>query len=296
MAGLIDSKTRIIDAQLTLRGKRSLSSGGISVKYISFSDIGAKYESDGTGVAVEPLQLGFEAFNTSNDEITVTTDDFGSLNGFDGDGFSVRPDGSASPSLSSTAVSDLIFSGSLESFDNQRLISTRDALFNDPGFSVSPNEISYSVTDTFPFKDEPSVTSIDDVESLFADKRLSRSIRFQYLPPIQRTITTVGNEIPFGSYANVREDNIKEEELETIINSLESHTLTTSRYTDKNEMCMQLFESSSSGFAKLDIIEFGNLQLRKESGKQRKLYFIGKIYDDGFGNPTFVNMFDLVIE
>ena len=61
-------------------------------------------------------------------------------------------------------------------------------------------------------------------------------------------------------------------------------------------MCMQLFESSSSGFAKLDIIEFGNLQLRKESGKQRKLYFIGKIYDDGFGNPTFVNMFDLVIE
>jgi len=73
MAGLIDSKTRIIDAQLTLRGKRSLSSGGISVKYISFSDIGARYESDGTGVAVEPLQLGFEAFNTSNDEITVTT-------------------------------------------------------------------------------------------------------------------------------------------------------------------------------------------------------------------------------
>jgi len=294
MAGLLDSKTRVIDAKLTARGRASLIAGGLEVKYISFSDSGATYTDDGSGVAEEPLPIGFEVFSTSNDEITVTSDDFGDMNSFSGNGYYVRQDGTAAQSDS--AVNDLIFSGSLESFDNQRLISTRDVLFTDPGLSLSPPSVSFSVTEDSPFNGEPSESSIDDIESLFADKRLGRSVRFQYLPPIQRTITTTGNEVALGSYADVREAGIAEQDLEATMATLQSQKVFTSRYTDRNEICMQVFESSSSGLAKLDIIRYGDLQVRGETGKQRSLYFVGKVYEDGYGNPTFVNLFDLVIE
>lgn len=296
MAGLLDSKTRVIDARLTARGRTSLVAGGLDVRYISFSDSGATYEDNGYGVAEDPLPIGFEAFSTSNDEITVTSDDFGDLNSFSGNGYMVTRSGQANSYLSASAVSDVIFSGSLESFDNQRIISTRNVIFDDPGLSASPSEVSFSVADDRPFDAEPSVTSVDDVESLFADRRLGRSINFRYLPPIQRTVSTVGNEISLGEYIDVREEQITEDEIEAILSSLESQKINMSKYTSGNEVSMQLFESSSNGLVKLDIIRYGELQERSASGKQRTLYFIGKVYEDGYGNPTFVNLFDLVIE
>ena len=296
MAGLLDSKTRVIDAQLTARGKSSLINGGLDVSYISFSDIGATYEDNGTGVAVEPLPVGFETFSTQNDEITVTSDEFGDLNGYGGNGYAVNRDGKENPYQSSGAISSLIFSGSLESFDNQRLLSTKNVIFDDPGLSTSPNELSFIVSDEKPFNGEPSVTSIDDVESLFADKRLGKSVNFLYLPPIQRTITTVGNEVPLGQYVDVRETAITDDEIESTISNLDSQSVKMSKYTDRNEVSLQLFESSSNGLVKLDIIRYGELKTRGESGRQRSLYFAGKVYEDGYGNPTFVNLFDLVIE
>jgi len=299
MAGLLDSKTRVLDGKLTVRGRMSLVSGGLSVKYISFSDIGATYEDGGDGIAETPLPVGFEAFSTQNDEITVTTDDFGDQNSFTGNEFSIRGNGTVNSSLTSgsfNALQNFIHSGSLESFDNQRLISTREATLEDPGLIISPSELSFYVTDTAPFKDEPAESSIDDVESLFADKRLGRSVNFLYLPPNQRTITSVGNEARLGNYANLRENELTEQEIDATISSLEKGVLNMSRYTDRNELCLQMFESSSSGLAKLDIIKYGELAIRSSDGKQRTLYFAGKVYEDGYGNPTFVNLFDLVVE
>lgn len=296
MAGLLDSKTRVMDARLTSRGRDSLASGGLEVKYVSFSDIGATYEDDGSGIAVDPLPIGFETFSTQNDEITVTSDEFGDLNSFSGNGYEITRSGKANQFLSSDAVTELIYSGSIESFDNQRLISTSNVLFEDPGLSIQPSELTFTVSDTSPFEEEPASTSIDDVETLFADKRLANSIKFRYLPPIQRTITTVGNEVELGSYADVREEDLTEDEILATIADLESGTLLASKYTDQHEIGIQLFESSSSGLAKLDIIRYGELSTRGESGKIRTLYFIGKVFEDGYGNPTFVNLFDLVIE
>lgn len=289
MAGLLDSKTRVLDAKLTSRGRMSIADGGIDVKYISFSDSGATYESDENGVAVTPLQLGFECWSTSNDEITITTNDSGKLNSYEGVGLQLRADGTITGS-------DFFSSGSIQSFLNQRLISTKNAFFDDPGLTASPSDFNFSVTDTDPFNGEPETTSIDDVESLFSDRRLSKSIKFQYLPPIQRTITTVGNETLLGTYIDVREESLTETEIEDTLTSLQSQKVTLSKYTKSNELCLQMFESSSSGITKLDIIKYGELQQKTEGGSQRSLYFVGKVYDDGYGNPTFVNLFDLVIE
>ena len=295
MAGILDGKSRIMDGQLTLRGRAALAAGGINVKYVSFSDIGAHYEDAGDGTAATPLSIGMEAFSTPNDEITVTSDEYGVQNAFSGNGYGILRNGEVQSDLTSSVLS-FLYSGSLESFDNQRLISTRDALFDDPGLFASPNSLSFSVTATSPFTTEPETANVDDIEGLFADKRLGRSDRFLFLPPIQRTISTVGNESPLGSFVDVREERINEQELEQQIGTSPNQMINLSKYTEKNELCMQLFESSSSGLLKLDIVRYGYLEKRTASGKQRDLYFVGKLFEDGFGNPTFVNLFDLVVE
>jgi hypothetical protein len=296
MAGILDGKSRIMDGQLTLRGRADLVNGGIKVKYVSFSDIGAHYEDAGGGIAETPLLVGLEAFSTPNDEITVTSDEYGTQNSFSGNGYGILRNGYATPGSATGSIQAFLLSGSLESFDNQRLISTRDVLFEDPGLIASPSSLAFSVTDTSPFGSEPSEAFIDDIESLFADKRLGRSDRFLFLPPVQRTISTVGNEAPLGNFYDVREERINEQELEEQLSTLPSQVVNFSKYTDRSELCFQLFESSSAGLFKLDIVKYGYLEKPKPSGKQRDLYFVGKLFDDGYGNPTFVNLFDLVVE
>jgi hypothetical protein len=296
MAGILDGKSRIMDGQLTLRGRADLVNGGIKVKYVSFSDIGAHYEGAGGGIAETPLLVGLEAFSTPNDEITVTSDEYGTQNSFSGNGYGILRNGYATSGSATGSIQAFLLSGSLESFDNQRLISTRDVLFEDPGLIASPSSLAFSVTDTSPFGSEPSEAFIDDIESLFADKRLGRSDRFLFLPPVQRTISTVGNEAPLGNFYDVREERINEQELEEQLSTLPSQVVNFSKYTDRSELCFQLFESSSAGLFKLDIVKYGYLEKRTASGKQRDLYFVGKLFDDGYGNPTFVSLFDLVIE
>jgi hypothetical protein len=161
---------------------------------------------------------------------------------------------------------------------------------------ASPSSLSFDVTDTSPFNGEPEESSIDDIEGLFSDKRLGRSRRFMFLPPVQRTISSVGNESQLGNFLDVREKRINEQELEEQISILPSQVINFSKYTEKNELCIQLFESSSDGLLKLDVVKYGQLKKRSSSGKQRDLYFVGKLFDDGYGNPTFVNLFDLVLE
>ena len=191
MAGLLDSKSRIIDAQLTSRGRSSIVNGGLEIRYVSFSDIGAKYENDGDGVAIVPLAIGMESFGTPNDEITLTTDAFGSLQGFYAGSISgstyLRPDGSvvtgSTISGSLPPVLNIIYSGSIEAFDNQRIISTTGFIFDDPGLSFSPSSVGFVLREPESppgVGDPPLVSDIDNVEAFFADRRFSKNPNFQY--------------------------------------------------------------------------------------------------------------------
>jgi hypothetical protein len=308
MAGLLDSKSRIIDAQLTSRGRSSIVNGGLEIRYVSFSDIGAKYENDGEGIAVVPLAIGMESFGTPNDEITLTTDAFGSLQGFYAGSISgstyLRPDGSVVTgsiiSGSLPPILNIIYSGSIEAFDNQRIISTRGFVFDDPGLSFSPSSAEFVLREPEAppgVGEPPLVSDIDNVEAFFADRRFSRNPNFQYLPPLQRTITTIGNEVALGTYEVLGEDPLTDDEiLATIEGNLQSATLTFSKYTSDHDVGIQVIESSSGGLAKLDIVRYGTLPPATVGGKQRQLYFVGKVFEDTAGNPRFVNIFDLVME
>jgi len=80
MTGILDSKSRIIDAILTSEGRRQMAEGTFQVSYATFSDAGVSYTPDaGDGHEDPTVRLYFEACNLPQDQITFEANDEGKL-------------------------------------------------------------------------------------------------------------------------------------------------------------------------------------------------------------------------
>lgn len=299
MAGLLDPKSRIIDAILTQAGRHQAASGGLRAKYVSFSDSTSRYEGDENSIVVTTTTpLGFEANSTIWDTVTVETDESGIMLPFSGDNFTLTAAGK--PLLSGTIASGVnvtqeIVSSSIDSIRNLQVISSGEAGLNDQGFLATPSEYTFSIIDGVPFKGEPSVTSVDDVESFIADKRFAGVPNFKFLPPVQRSSSTAGQMLNLGEYTDISEkDKVKSAPLSPL-NDLECAVFNFSSHTEKHTLAAQMFEETADGVRKLDVIPFGPVGTSPE-GSRSLMYYVGKVYVDGYGVPTFVNMFALVIE
>jgi hypothetical protein len=300
LAGLLDDKSRVIDAILTLSGRSQAMAGGLRVRYVTLSDSGFSYVGDSSEIAVySSASLGLECFSTPWDTITVETDESGMMLGFAGDNFSVTPDGKAVMSGSldlSAEISREINRSSLDSFKNLQVISTRNKFLNDPGLSTTPNEYAYTITNTFPFAGEPPKSSIDDVDNFFTDKRLSNLPNFRYLPPTQRSRSDAAAAESLGNYANLSEENdyASRDPIKALSN-LEGVSVKFSSRTEDSTLAIQIFEEGSDYVQKLDVVRYGPIGISPE-GSQSVVYFLGKVYEDGFKAPTFVNIFTMVLE
>lgn len=86
MSGILDKKSRIIDAILTEEGRRQMAEGIYSVSYVTFSDVGVVYEADSVEGHVDPTnRIYFEACNLPQDKIVFEADDSGNI-------YPLRPD------------------------------------------------------------------------------------------------------------------------------------------------------------------------------------------------------------
>ena len=68
MAGILDNKSRIIDAILTSEGRRQMAEGTFEVSYATFSDYGVSYIPDLKNGHENPTsKIYFEACNLPQD-------------------------------------------------------------------------------------------------------------------------------------------------------------------------------------------------------------------------------------
>jgi len=301
MSGLLDNKTRMMDVFLTPIGRGQALQGGLKFRFATFSDAESKYQGDEENIAIKSTTpVGIESNTSPWDQIVLTTDESDFLLSFLGNGLSLSPSGEVITGSSFTSSSitdrsaDYLFDASLESFKNLQILSTEKPSFFDPGLSCQPNEYQFSITDNFPFDGIPSESSIDGVDSLFQDFRLSNVPNFQFLPPVQR-----GNSsnitVPLGDFVNPNEIPINQT-LPVDLQSLEKAKFLFSNRTENNSLVIQIVEESNDGrIVKLDMIKWGLIGISNE-GRQRNLYFVGKVFIDGFGTPTFVNLFTMVLE
>jgi len=300
MAGLLDPKSRVVDAILTSAGKKQAFSGGLKISYVTFSDVGAKYEGDVNGVAINSsASLGFEAFSNIWDNVTVETDESGYILSFSGDNFTMTPEGKAivSGSIGSDAsITEQYVSSSLQSLENLQIIASSEKRVNDPGLYAYPSSHTFAVKTGVPFDGEPHVSSIDDVESFFADKRLSTLPNFKFLPPVQRSQSISVQSPPLGNYQDFSERNDYENsDPTTALSNLEGVSFELSSFTERHALVIQVFEETDGSVSKLVTIPYGAVGFSPE-GNRSYMYFLGKVYEDGYGTPTYVNIFTMVIE
>jgi len=72
MAGILDSKTRVMDFILTDEGRRQIRDGDLRISFASFSDLGTFYSEDSGGVASDAGgRIYFEASSRHQDRIVV---------------------------------------------------------------------------------------------------------------------------------------------------------------------------------------------------------------------------------
>lgn len=201
-----------------------------------------------------------------------------------------------------------ILTSSLDNFIDLQTISSVDRLFEDDKFFLSENELTFDLSKSSSkslksFREAPP--SLNSIDSLFNDKKLSHLENFMYLPPIVKTSdstvsdkTRIENLTPYllGNYPSWGDNEVRMsysdimEEIKSFDNDEKPVYFNfTSR---KNRVIGQIFEITNNTVNKLDIVDFGDLS--NNSQDSNRIFFIGKTFLDNRGTTCFVNMFTLV--
>jgi len=206
VSGILDSKTRILDAVITQEGKRQIANGGLRAVYATVSDKSSYYEfSEASGSSDASKRIYFESpIEDINDSIIMESDDSGKLLGYPVQGsefYSTDGVVTGRSSVSGTltyattgsvsgfnSLADGIVSSSIERFKNLYTIGTRDAGEPDSlQMKIYPSSYSFTMNNKYPFTKGPTsaTSNVDFIDPLFFDDMLANVENFKYLPPLK---------------------------------------------------------------------------------------------------------------
>lgn len=305
MAGLLDSKKRIFDTIVTNEGRRQMAQGAVRIRFATFTDQDAFYEFDAVSGSTDAAgRPHLEAFSRPQDLITFEADDVGNLIQSPGGNFSMKsgqiliPSGSKflnfPPVSERKALAQGALSASFDAFEELYAISTVEPLLDSNEFNLSRESLEFDIIDGLLAQDQGVDTaSIDDIESLFQDKRLSHAKNFKYLPPVNNATPENPNGSPLGKYPRIDQgDELTFPQLVKELQGKQSITVNFSETSTDSNIFGQFFDVRDSRIIKLDVIDFG--EFVDNQGNNKHVYFAGRIFQDSRGTPTFVNIFTLV--
>lgn len=258
----------------------------------------------------ETYRICFEASSLPQDQVTFEADDSGKLMAFRGSGLTILAGqvfsgssvelqtGSQFASLSD----QLLNSASIDAFTKLRILGSPDFFeqrFNE--FIIGNDNISFKITDGLPISSSAMQTAtVDQVESLFMDKRLSHVPNFKYLPPVNRarvgsSTSSLGVFPSLGQAPIITEKDLDAELAFSRQTGFEE-TVSFLQTSKTNNLVCQMFEVSGNSMVKLDVIDFGlfNLTGGSDNVSTSHVFFVGKVFVDSFGTSTFINMFSLI--
>lgn len=314
--GILNKKVRIFDTIITNEGRRQISLGDLPIRYVSFSDLGSIYNTDTleAGGLDELSRLTFEAKSDLNDLITPEADIGGKIEilpftdslgteVFRGQIFETTF-GLTSP-LSGTmfaSMSNELLQSTINAFKNLHILKSPDVFDRrEKVFTISNPNVTFTITNNNPIENtDLQEASIDQIESLFFDKRLSHVPNFKFLPPVNKKQLGSQENLPLGNYISENQNELLtlqdvQEELKHYENRGYSETFSFTETSNQNNIFSQFFEVSEGQINKLAVIDFGTFPVKNESGKQH-IFFIGKTFADDFGAVTFVHMFTLIFD
>jgi hypothetical protein len=309
MAGILNSKSRMMDTILTREGRRQIASGDLKIKFVTFTDRHTFYQQgDGDAADDADNRIYLESFHRPQDQIIFETDDEGRFLPFDGADIKIRrgklyrASKRAHHQITGSNVPKAIyelFESSANNFKDLQIIGTKDIFSDTSGFEIYPPSTTFTITDDKPFKDTDIYEiDIERVESLYQDQRLQHLPFYKYMPPVNKPKAGHITGEPLGYYARLNQDAILT--YEELAKHLQGKQGVLLKYIDtsrENNLIMQLLETKPDGVEKLALIDFGEFPSENDPDSAgRHVYFAGKVLEDGNGMQTFVNMFTIVFE
>jgi hypothetical protein len=318
--GILYNKERIIDFIITQEGKRQAGSGELRVKFASFTDHHTYYEKSGSldlpDLAEDASnRIFFEAASRYQDVIVPELEAGMSLRPFRTADFQVMGNSIASgtfqkgfidrinvvsgPALSNTFSQ--ILDGIEKNFTDQKIISSIDEYSYSNNFSIMPSNINFKEGGNKYLKSSgnSSKINLEDVSSIFHDRRFNQFPNFKYLPPQNLPFPGQVTGSVLANYPKLDEESIGDSFSDLLKNlqGCEKNVINFSETSRNNNFLCQIFESSNSGVDKLSIIEFGTFESDDPTDKNSKrVVFVGKIRRDASGAETFLCLFTLVLE
>ena len=316
MAGILNDKKRVMDTIITKEGRRQVAEGELQIKYASFTDMHTFYTGNTGSIADDASsRLYFEATNRPQDQIIFETDDAGRLMPFVGGEIEISggkllsgsgpsptaPSGKRLGVINGEAVksaANRVLNTSATNFQDQYIIGSTDPFSESSLFELYPTNIRYKITDSVPFT-EGSITeaSINDVESLFQDVRLSHLPNYRYLPPVNRASAGRTRGKSLGTYTKLNQAQVLT--YQDLMAGLENKESVDVRFSDTskdNNIVCQMLDVRPDGIEKLAIIDFGEFPDEDPYSAGVRVFFLGRVYQDNFGNATFVNIFTVILD
>lgn len=243
MAGILDSKERVMDFYITQEGKRQAGFGELRVKFASFTDLHTFYERSGS---LEQPDLAddasnrifFEAFSRYQDVIVpeleagfslrpFRTTDFQVAGGLIASGtfkvgFIDTPDVMLASSSNGQesfisgldlTVTPRLLDGLTQNFTDLQTIATIDEYSTNNNFIVQPSSYTdFKIDDDTDYlrtsQSSGGVVSLEDVPSLFNDFRFERFANFLYLPPENMPMPGEAKGSKLANYFNFSESGV----------------------------------------------------------------------------------------
>lgn len=309
MSGILNSKERIFDTILTQEGRRQLADGTLRIEYASFTDADVFYEADiVSGSSDASVRIQLEACNLPQDQITFEADDGGKLMPYKGSKLGVlggkilsgTSEGFLEPIVGTDfgSASETLLKDSINNFQKLHILGSVDLFADDDEFSLSTGSINFSLTNNKPLGEKDIKTiSIDDVEGFIQDRRLAHIPNFKFLPPINKVTPDRPNGTKLGDYAHLGQGEILSlGELMTQLNGKEKISVEFSETNEENNIVSQIFELKNNELLKLDVIDYGEFPATDPNSNNKHIYFVGRVFVDGYSSKTFVNLFTLIFE
>jgi hypothetical protein len=317
MAGILDSKERIIDLVVTPEGKRQMNGGRFVMEYATLTDVGAFYsgevQPDGSEVADDAgSRIHFEAVARYQDVVVPELED----------GIVMRPLRTSDVTLSGRsflsgsshadaltyqnvltgsallAESERALRGIGTNFRDLRVLATEDPFSDNESFRVAPKEVEFSKGNTWNRAGSSGILDLEEAPSVFADKHFTHLPNFRYLPPVNVAKDSEGNAITLADYPSFLPPKAGYgwAEIQRDLIGRRSATIGFPNTSRDNNLMGQAFEVGPSGVEKLTVVDFGEFDDDDISTRPSRVFFVGKMLRDASGTETFVKIFTLIAE
>ncbi len=330
MAGILDSKERVMDFIITQEGRRQAGIGGLKAHYATFTDMHAVYDTSGSLEMPElaadaSSKIYFEAYNRFQDVVVPELEPGASMRPFRTKNFQVAStnmislatgtftsgaDGNYKNVLSGREIKEsaITFLDDIETnFVEQRIIGTKDEFAlgdGAPNFRVTPTTGTLANLATFDGYTRDKDLILENAPNLFFDSRFSHFPNFMYLPPTRGGGENQQFSKPMGSYADlVERDPVYTPmggDIQDIIDRLATNAQDNSpikiqfpQTSQNNNLIIQLFDMGHSGVRKLDCVDYGEF-IDPATNTSKRIVFLGRLLKDSSGAMSFICIFTLV--